>query len=765
MAVGATTAVPTGGPAGSGSAAAARAGRLVAALLATAAALYVAVPVLQGAALPAVRAEFALSSGQVAVVKVAGAALSVVVLFAAGRAGDLWGRRRVLLVALGLLAAGGALLTVAFSDWSYLLGRGLVTVAVAAVFVTALAWLPALNAPGRLPRAMGGWLALMSLAFFACANLVPRTPSVPQLRLTAGVAVLVVLALLLAGRRWLPADDEGGARARLDRGLQTGAVLAVAAAVAALQTAPLRGWDDPLTLLLLAAVPVAAALAWWRGRTRSGERPLIALLPARLSAMALATGVAIGFTQLTLAAAVPVLAGHIGAGAAEAALMVSAFGAGGAAGGLLVRQHAVAPVTGCSLGLPLAAVGLALLHLLPAGTGAHLAIGMLAAGLAGLGVVVAQAPQMAWFLAALPRTRLGAAASFHPAAILLGAAAAQALPYTSALSRGPAPGDARQLLWLATAVVVGAALVAGLPAVALGVTAAAGGEYLLLRVLAGEHHAQSPLAVIAALAVGAGTGLALWSRRQQAVRLARARASATALQNAVLHPVPERLGGLRLAGRYRPATAGTGIGGDFYEAVHTPHGTRVMIGDVRGKGLQAVQSVTDLLGCFRSQAYETPDLGELAARLDRQTARTARARGDEELFATAFLLQHRPGEDHFEVLNHGHLAPLAVGPDGARELPAQARLPLGFGLLDGTEEPAPDRVALADGEVLLLHTDGLTEARNASGEFYPLPDRLARRATEPAELVDHLDTDVRDWVHRLGDDIALIAIGRPGAAT
>lgn len=732
-------------------------GRSVWVLLAAAAVFYVVSPVLQGAALPAVRARFGLGPQQVVGMKVGGGALMVLSLFAAGRAGDAWGRRRVLVQSLGVLAAGLVVETAAFSGWSYLLGRSVVIVGVSASFAGCLASVAALNPPGRMREALGGWLAVMSVAFFVAANLVPRAPSMPGLRVSAGLGALIAVGLLLLARRRLP--EAGDPPVPLDRPFLLALAVALAAAVTALQVGPVWGWADPRTVSLLALLPLAAALAGRRWRRRFFS------VPPRITSMALATGVAVGFTQLALLLALPVLAAASGLGVWLTALMVSAYGAGGAAGCLLVRGRRISPVTGCTLGLPLAVVGLSLCHALPTRAVTGMVLGTLAALLTGVGVMMAQVPQMAWFLSALPRGRLGTAAAFHPVSVLLGTAAAQALPYTSAVSAGPSGRQAENLLWVAAAVVAAGALVAGLPVVVLGVVGAAAGEWLLMRTLAGPELAQRPLAQGAALAVGVVTGLALWGRRQRSDRLAASLASEAALQEAVLHPVPECLGGLRLASRYQPATAGTGIGGDFLEAVQTPHGTRVLIGDVRGKGLQAVQTVTDLLGCFRSQAHETADLGELAARLDRHTARSAAARGDQELFATALLLQHRAPDGHVEVVNCGHLAPLALDAAGVREVPAPALLPLGFGGLGG-DAPEPRRVPLPAGEVLLLYTDGLTEARNASREFYPAAERLSAAfgppapagRVGPAEVLLFLERDVRDWSHHLADDIALIAL-------
>ncbi|MET8468409.1 MFS transporter [Streptomyces sp. NPDC006422] len=732
--------------------------RVVGLLLAAVAALYVVAPAVHSAAVPLVHAELGLGSGHEVVARVVGSSLALLTLVVAGRAGDLKGRRSVLIVSLAGLAVGCALLAVAFDGWSYVLGRILVAVALAAVFVSCLAFLPTVFLPGRMRKVMAGWLAAMSVGFVLAVNLAPRAASTDGWRLAMVAMTLAAVAALLLVHRYVP---EPAAQAGLRLPDQPRAVFLIAFGVlapAALQLAPVWGWADPRVGLLLLAATAALVLARLRCPTLSvATRGRPALMPARLRTGALIAGLALGFTQVVLAMALPSLAAARGGGPESAALVLSGFGVGGAAGCLFVRRRAIAPVTGSSLGLPLAALGLVLLH---AGLGSDsypVAGDFAVVALIGFGVMLAATPQLARYLAAIPRTHLGTSAALMPGSILLGTAAAQALPYTSAIDSAPVPAEARQLLRIGTIVLAVAALLLGRVAVSVAVACAAGLQYLLTRTGIGDSGT-----VIVALAFGAAAGALVWARREQSDRLARMSQTASTLQHAVLHPIPEDLGRLRLASLYRPATADTGIGGDFIEALHTPYGTRILIGDVRGKGLQAVQTVTDLLGCFRSQAYETEELGELAARLDRQVLRAAATRGDDELFATALLLQHDgPAQDacDLDVVNCGHLTPLEVTASGVTEIDVPTLLPLGFGTLGGGDPPTPHTVRLGPDAVLVAHTDGLSEARNSTGEFYPLTEglTLAPYGT-PEHLVGHLDDGVRDWTHHLADDIAIIAL-------
>ncbi|WP_424534273.1 hypothetical protein ACOZ38_28690 [Sphaerisporangium viridialbum] len=87
--------------------------------------------------------------------------------------------------------------------------------------------------------------------------------------------------------------------------------------------------------------------------------------------------------------------------------------------------------------------------------------------------------------------------------------------------------------------------------------------------------------------------------RQQ---LTQARSVSEVTQQALLRPLPAGLGPLRLACMYLAAEQAAHIGGDLYAAVHTPSGSRIVIGDVRGKGLPATSDAALLLGAFRQAA-------------------------------------------------------------------------------------------------------------------------------------------------------------------
>ncbi|WP_328341548.1 PP2C family protein-serine/threonine phosphatase [Micromonospora sp. NBC_00421] len=243
-------------------------------------------------------------------------------------------------------------------------------------------------------------------------------------------------------------------------------------------------------------------------------------------------------------------------------------------------------------------------------------------------------------------------------------------------------------------------------------------------------------------------------RQGQAERIGELSKLASVAQQAVLRPLGPQVGTLAVAARYISPTATAEIGGDLYEAIDTPYGVRMIIGDVRGKGLDAVRLASIVLGSYRHVAYERPDLRAVVADLDRAVARNV---GDED-FVTAAVVEERGGT--LTIVNCGHPAPLLLrrGAVIPLEPPAPAP-PLGF---MPVVRPRVER--LEPGDRLLLFTDGLGEARR-DGEFFPTADRAWRLLGHGTvgDGLASLETALVEWVHgRLDDDIALVLMEYTG---
>ncbi|BCK66435.1 hypothetical protein Srufu_003880 [Streptomyces libani subsp. rufus] len=110
-------------------------------------------------------------------------------------------------------------------------------------------------------------------------------------------------------------------------------------------------------------------------------------------------------------------------------------------------------------------------------------------------------------------------------------------------------------------------------------------------------------------------------RERHRRQLAQVRPVAEAAQHVLLWPLPELIGPLRIACMYLAAEDEAQIGGDLYAATRTEDGVRLMIGDVRGKGLAAIGEAALLLGAFREAAHEHTGLPALASTLEKSVGR------------------------------------------------------------------------------------------------------------------------------------------------
>jgi serine phosphatase RsbU (regulator of sigma subunit) len=268
------------------------------------------------------------------------------------------------------------------------------------------------------------------------------------------------------------------------------------------------------------------------------------------------------------------------------------------------------------------------------------------------------------------------------------------------------------------------------------------------------------VAVAAALATVAAVSCASISLlRQQSQILATVRGIAETAQHVVLREIPEDLDQVRTASAYESAGAEARIGGDLYGGLTTPYGDRFIIGDVRGKGLPAVEAAADVLGVFREAAHTEPDLATITERLHNALAR--RPVRDEE-FVTAVLLSIDPATADVEIVNCGHPSPLLLRAGRVAALaPDDPAPPLGMFDLTASR-PEPYHARFLPGDTLLLYTDGTTEARDASGRFFPLSEYLAGADFgSPGELIALVQAGLRDHAgERLDDDVALVAVQR-----
>jgi serine phosphatase RsbU (regulator of sigma subunit) len=230
-------------------------------------------------------------------------------------------------------------------------------------------------------------------------------------------------------------------------------------------------------------------------------------------------------------------------------------------------------------------------------------------------------------------------------------------------------------------------------------------------------------------------------------------------------PTSTHVGRLYVESRHLPATQGGG--GDIHDVMATPFGVRLLVGDVMGTGLPANRTGLSVLNAWRDLACTEPSLAGIAVRLHALIARS----GHPERFVTALLVNFPvesadgsapPAGSRAELVCCGHPPPLLVRDNSATFIEPYAAPPLG--LLDLAEGWCrASMMPVGDGDQLLLYTDGVSEARDADGRFFPLAqvtaDTVRGTCPDRAPLLDvlvaRLDEHVGD---RRCDDILLLLV-------
>jgi len=199
------------------------------------------------------------------------------------------------------------------------------------------------------------------------------------------------------------------------------------------------------------------------------------------------------------------------------------------------------------------------------------------------------------------------------------------------------------------------------------------------------------------------------------------------------------------------------VGGDFYDLLTLKDGTAVFtLGDVSGKGIAAALLASMAQGVMQAQLSSGFSLAKVVASLNRVVVQNSASNRFITLFCAAL---DRAG--NFSFVNAGHNPPILVRTDGQIELLSTKSLVLGA--FDFAEYRA-NQTKLAPGDVVVIFTDGVTEAVNTSNEMFS-DERLEQLVKASADLSaeqikDRVLEEVLAFTRGLpqGDDITLIAL-------
>ncbi|MBT2391544.1 SpoIIE family protein phosphatase [Streptomyces sp. ISL-1] len=214
--------------------------------------------------------------------------------------------------------------------------------------------------------------------------------------------------------------------------------------------------------------------------------------------------------------------------------------------------------------------------------------------------------------------------------------------------------------------------------------------------------------------------------------------------------LPDRLPtvpGTELAVRYLPASEQAEIGGDFYEALDTPQGLLLAIGDVVGHSLFAATVMGEVRHALRAYALEAHAPHQILQRLEVLLAYSRPG-----FTVTVCLVLIDPDRRHAHVANAGHIPPLLLRDEGPAEYLHEHGPLLGLGL----PHPPATTVSTAPGSRILLITDGLVEVRNEDLD-HSLTTFSSAAASGPGELETLCNVLLERFGRDKDDDIALLA--------
>jgi serine phosphatase RsbU (regulator of sigma subunit) len=234
--------------------------------------------------------------------------------------------------------------------------------------------------------------------------------------------------------------------------------------------------------------------------------------------------------------------------------------------------------------------------------------------------------------------------------------------------------------------------------------------------------------------------------------------AARRVQKSLLPTNPPEVPGYQFFDYYEAANQ---VGGDFYDYIPLRDGrVAVVLSDVSGKGVAAALVMARLSADVRYWLASEPSAAKAVDRINESFCRS----GWEDRFATFVLALLDPRENRVTVVNAGHMPPLVRQAGGRVEEVAPNSSGFVLGMAEGVEYESAD-VALGPGEMLVLFTDGISEALNPANDLYTLK-RLAEQTGRGADGAAALGRAILDDVkqHAAGraqsDDMCLVVFGR-----
>ena len=235
------------------------------------------------------------------------------------------------------------------------------------------------------------------------------------------------------------------------------------------------------------------------------------------------------------------------------------------------------------------------------------------------------------------------------------------------------------------------------------------------------------------------------------------------IQQALLPTSPPEVAGLDVAGWSRSARQ---VGGDFYDLIRLDdNGMAIELGDASGKGIPAALIITECSSTIRALIGERYALGSLVAKTNRALVPKL---SESAHFVTLFMAEVDVEKGVLAWTTAGHNPPLIIPANGgATWLRGEGGIPLG---IESDAQFSDHRRPFNEGDILLAYSDGITECRDAAGNFYTC-ERLLELASQhrnlsARKLIDAIRDDHRAFrgEKEQDDDMTLLVVRRTKTA-
>lgn len=276
-----------------------------------------------------------------------------------------------------------------------------------------------------------------------------------------------------------------------------------------------------------------------------------------------------------------------------------------------------------------------------------------------------------------------------------------------------------------------------------------------------QQHAQTEqeqlkfIQAISSLVATANENKILFRSQLERILLEKELNLAAEIQAAFVPEIGTQLEGGEVAAFYRPHK---NIGGDYYDIIRRDDGSIIFcIADIAGKGIPAALLMANFQATLNISSHGSTDILTIIRSMNTQICRVSRM----ERFITVFLAIYHPSTRTIEYVNAGHNPPLLYSEGNLIVLDKGCMV---LGMMDPIRKIQSEVISVKASDILLMFTDGLSEAENEAGDLFdldPIEEILMNYGSRnPGEINNALRLKLEEFIGTSGlnDDLTLFTV-------